>query len=61
MFWFSRAANAPAITAESEVEVAQPPEVEVDMNGEGVEIYRFASDEDENTAVVYVVNPALES
>lgn len=38
-----------------------PPQVEVDMPGEGVRVYHFASGEDSNTAVLFIVNPALES
>ena len=38
-----------------------PPQVEVDMPGEGVRVYHFASEDDRNTAVLFIVNPALES
>ena len=38
-----------------------PPEVRLDMHGEGVRVYEFADDGDDETAVYYVVNPALES
>ena len=38
-----------------------PPRVEVDMIGEGVRVYQFAQESDADTAVLYVVNPALES
>ncbi len=38
-----------------------PPQVEVDMPGEGVRVYHFASEENSNTAVLFIVNPALES
>jgi len=48
---------AEAVTQEQ----APPPQVEVDMPGEDVRIYRFATEEDENTAVLLIVNPALES
>jgi len=41
--------------------VQPPPRVEVDMTGEGVRVYQFAQEEDDNTAVFFVVNPALES
>jgi predicted anti-sigma-YlaC factor YlaD len=52
----------PALTAAvDEHEPGAPPEVEVDMDGEDVRIYRFATEEDENTALVFIVNPALES
>lgn len=36
-----------------------PPSVEVEMAGEDVRVYQFAAD-DNDTAVVFVVNPALE-
>ena len=37
-----------------------PPTVEVEMAGEDVRIYQFATDKDDNTAVYFVVNPAME-
>lgn len=37
-----------------------PPTVEVEMAGEDVRVYQFATDEDDNTAVYFVVNPAME-
>jgi hypothetical protein len=37
-----------------------PPEVEVDMDGEGIRVYHFATDGDENVAATFIVNPALE-
>ncbi len=40
---------------------APPPEVQVDMPGEGVRVYQFADQVDRNTAVCYIVTPALES
>jgi hypothetical protein len=40
---------------------APPPRVEVDMAGEGVRVYQFAQEDDADTAVLYIVNPALES
>jgi hypothetical protein len=51
-----------AVMAEEPASGRQPPpQVEVDMPGDGVRIYHFASDEDANTAVLFIVNPALES
>jgi hypothetical protein len=51
-----------AITAEEPDSNRQPPpQVEVDMRGDGVRIYHFASDGDADTAVLFIVNPALES
>jgi anti-sigma factor RsiW len=38
-----------------------PPRVQVNMLGEGVRVYQFADDEDHDTAMYYIVNPALES
>jgi predicted anti-sigma-YlaC factor YlaD len=38
-----------------------PPQVQVDMTDEGVRVYQYADDQDSNTAVYYIVNPALES
>jgi predicted anti-sigma-YlaC factor YlaD len=37
-----------------------PPTVEVEMAGEDVRVYQFAVDEDDDTAVYFVVNPAME-
>jgi hypothetical protein len=37
-----------------------PPTVEVEMAGEGVRVYQFANDEDADTAVYFIVDPALE-
>jgi hypothetical protein len=34
--------------------------VEVDMNGDDVRVYQFATEEDTDTAVYFIVNPALE-
>jgi hypothetical protein len=47
-------ASAPA------AEAAAPPTVEVEMAGEGVRVYQFASDGDPDTAAYFIVNPALE-
>jgi len=37
-----------------------PPTVEVEMAGEEVRVYQFAADEDDDTAVYFIVNPAME-
>jgi predicted anti-sigma-YlaC factor YlaD len=37
-----------------------PPEVEVDMDGEGIRVYHFATEDDANVAATFIVNPALE-
>jgi anti-sigma factor RsiW len=37
-----------------------PPTVEVEMAGEGVRVYQFANDGDADTAVYFIVDPALE-
>lgn len=39
---------------------AAPPTVEVEMPGDDVRVYHFANDEDNDTAVYFIVNPALE-
>jgi len=39
----------------------QPPKVEVNMDGEGVRVYQFAGGSDDDTTVLFIVNPALES
>lgn len=39
---------------------ALPPRVQVNMPGEGVRVYQFADDEDQNSAMYFIVNPALE-
>ncbi len=39
---------------------AAPPTVEVEMSGDNVRVYQFADDEDDDTAVYFIVNPALE-
>ncbi len=40
-------------------EAQEPPSIEVEMAGEDVRVYQFATD-DGDTAVYYVVNPAME-
>jgi predicted anti-sigma-YlaC factor YlaD len=45
--------------AESDAEIA-PPTVEVEMAGDNVRVYQFATDDDDDTAVYFVVNPAME-
>ena len=42
-----------------EAEIA-PPSVEVEMAGDDVRVYQFANEEDGDTAVYFIVNPALE-
>ena len=37
-----------------------PPTVEVEMPGEDVRVYQFATEDDDDTAVYFIVNPALE-
>lgn len=41
-------------------EISEPPTVEVEMSGENVRVYQFADDDDTDTAVYFIVNPALE-
>ena len=47
------------VATSSDEEVSPPPRVEVDMPGEGVRVYQFAQEDD--TAVYFIVNPAMES
>ena len=37
-----------------------PPSVEVEMRGEDVRVYQFASEKDADTAVYLIIDPALE-
>jgi predicted anti-sigma-YlaC factor YlaD len=37
-----------------------PPTVEVEMAGEDVRVYQFAADDNNDTAVYFIVNPAME-
>jgi hypothetical protein len=39
---------------------SEPPTVEVEMSDEDVRVYQFADDDDTDTAVYFIVNPALE-
>lgn len=39
----------------------EAPQIEVDMDGEGVRVYHLAVEDDEETTVAFIVNPALES
>jgi hypothetical protein len=51
----------PAVEAQREPELQKsPPTVEVEMPGEEVRVYQFANDEDGDTAVYFIVDPALE-
>ncbi len=54
---------APALSlagGETSETVAAPPTVEVEMNGDDVRVYQFATEEDADTAVYFIVNPAME-
>jgi len=53
-------ASSTSQPAEESADAVEPPQVEINMDGEDVRIYRFASDEDENTAMWFIVNPAME-
>jgi predicted anti-sigma-YlaC factor YlaD len=48
-----------AASASTPGETTAPPSIEVEMTGEDVRVYQFAT-EDGDTAVYYVVNPAME-
>lgn len=51
----------PEIEAQVEGDVVTtPPTVEVEMAGDDVRVYQFATDDDDDTAVYFVVNPAME-
>ena len=50
------AMSAPMVATEQ----APPPEVDVEMSGEGIRVYRLIDKESNETAVCFVVNPALE-
>ena len=57
-------AEAPQAPPLAEIEgaderVQQPPSIEVEMADETVRVYQFAADDDD-TAVYFVVNPAME-
>jgi predicted anti-sigma-YlaC factor YlaD len=52
---------APGIEAFAEGDAQTvPPTVEVEMAGEDVRVYQFAADDDDDTAVYFIVNPAME-
>jgi predicted anti-sigma-YlaC factor YlaD len=49
------------IEAQMEIDaVTTPPTVEVEMAGDDVRVYQFATDDDNDTAVYFVVDPAME-
>jgi len=50
----------PAVEAQRDPNQNAPPSVEVEAAGEDVRVYQFASDEDGDTAVYFIVDPALE-
>lgn len=51
----------PVIEAQVESDVVTaPPTVEVEMAGDDVRVYQFATDDDDDTAVYFVVNPAMD-
>jgi len=55
------ALSTPEMEARKESPVSQaPPTVEVDMTGQDVRVYQFATDENADSAVYFVVNPAME-
>ncbi len=58
-FWGSDSV-VPVAVVKPEAEIPHtPPSIEVEMSGEDVRVYQFAT-EDHDTAAVFVVNPALE-
>jgi len=52
--------EGPVIEAQIEGDAASPPTIEVEMAGDDVRVYQFAADGDDDTAVYFVVNPAME-
>jgi predicted anti-sigma-YlaC factor YlaD len=52
-------ASSLAVGGSSET-AAVPPSVEVEMNGDDVRVYQFATERDTDTAVYFIVNPAME-
>jgi len=53
--------GSPAIgTAQDIDRPASPPTVEVEAMGDDVRVYQFATDGDDDTAVYFIVDPALE-
>jgi len=51
----------PVVEAQADSELQNsPPSVEVEMPGEGIRVYQFANDEDADTAVYFIVDPAME-
>ena len=51
----------PVVEARRDAELQNsPPTVEVEMAGEEVRVYQFASEVDSDTAVYFIVDPALE-
>ena len=56
-----RAPVAAVGSTEDGEHAAPPPTVEVEMPGDDVRVYQFANDDDDSdTAVYFIVNPALE-
>lgn len=60
-WWLLPGAGEP-VSAEgaAEPEAERAPTVEVEMPSEDVRVYQFAAADDPDTAVVFIVNPALE-
>ena len=51
----------PVVEARRDAELqSSPPTVEVEMAGEEVRVYQFANEADSDTAVYFIVDPALE-
>ncbi len=58
--WVSGAATSAPMVAEAVAEVA-PPQIKVEMGGDGVRVYhQMTGGDGSNTAVCFVVNPAME-
>jgi len=51
----------PVVEARRDTELqSSPPTVEVEMAGEEIRVYQFANEADSDTAVYFIVDPALE-
>ncbi len=51
----------PVVEARQDVELQNsPPTVEVEMQGKEVRIYQFANEEDADSAVYLIIDPAME-
>ena len=52
--------SSPFVEAQRVEHVNPPPRAEMDMAGEGVRVYQFTDQPNADTAVYFIVNPAME-